>query len=52
MQQQSCVVSTLTINTQDASWQNQQTDVRPVKTQIGLGIRPVWSIFAVRSMGS
>ena len=26
--------------------------VRPVKTQISLGIRPVWSVFAVRSMGS
>ena len=26
--------------------------VRPAKTQISLGIRPVWSVFAVRSMGS
>ena len=26
--------------------------VRPVKTQISLGIRPVWSVFAVRLMGS
>ena len=25
--------------------------VRPAKTQISLGIRPVWSIFEVRSMG-
>ena len=26
--------------------------VRPAKTQISLGIRPVWSVFTVRSMGS
>ena len=26
--------------------------VRPVKTQISLGICPVWSVFAVHSMGS
>ena len=26
--------------------------VRPAKTQISLGIRPIWSIFAVRWMGS
>ena len=26
--------------------------VRPAKTQISLGIRPVWSVFAMRSMGS
>ena len=26
--------------------------VRPAKTQISLGIRPVWSVFAVRLMGS
>ena len=26
--------------------------VRPAKTQFSLGIRPVWSVFAVRSMGS
>ena len=26
--------------------------VRPAKTQISLDIRPVWSVFAVRSMGS
>ena len=26
--------------------------LRPAKTQISLGIRPVWSEFAVRSMGS
>ena len=25
------------------TWQNQQNDVRPVKYQISLGIRPVWS---------
>ena len=26
--------------------------VRPVKTQISLGMCPVWSAFAVRSMGN
>ena len=26
--------------------------VRPAKTQISLGIRPVWSVFALRSVGS
>ena len=26
--------------------------MRPAKTQISLGIRPVWSVFAVRLMGS
>ena len=26
--------------------------VRPAKTQISLGIRPVWSVSAVHSMGS
>ena len=26
--------------------------VRPAKTQISLGIHPVWSVFDVRSMGS
>ena len=26
--------------------------VRQAETQISLGIRPVWSVFAVRSMGS
>ena len=26
--------------------------VRPAKTQISLGIRPVWSVFAVCSIGS
>ena len=26
-----------------ASWQNQQNDVRPAKTQISMGICPVWS---------
>ena len=26
-----------------ASWQNQQMSVRPAKTQISLGIRPIWS---------
>ena len=26
--------------------------VRPAKTQISMGIRPVWSVFTVRSMGS
>ena len=27
-------------------------DVRQAKTQISLGIRPVWSVFTVRYMGS
>ena len=27
-------------------------DVRPAKTQISLGNRPVWSVFTVRSVGS
>ena len=35
-----------------ASWQNQQNDVGPAKTQTGLGIHPVWSESAVHSMGS
>ena len=26
--------------------------VRPAKTQISLGIRPVWSVFALRLMGN
>ena len=26
-----------------ASWQNEQNGVRPAKTQINLGIRPIWS---------
>ena len=30
------------------SWQNQQNDMHPAKTQISLGIHPVWSVFAVR----
>ena len=25
---------------------------RPAKTQISMGIRPVWSVFPVRSMGN
>ena len=29
-----------------------KVSVRAAKTQISLGIRPVWSVFAVRSMGS
>ena len=29
-----------------------KVSVCPAKTQISLGIRPVWSVFAVRSMGS
>ena len=39
----------------DAAWQNQQNDVRPAKTQISLGIRPVWSessLCAWRKLGS
>ena len=38
-----------------ASWQNQQNDVRPAKTRISLGIRPVWSessLSAWRKLGS
>ena len=35
-----------------ATWQNQQTDRRPAKTQISLGIRPVWSVIAVSLMCS
>ena len=37
-----------------AAWQNQQNDVRPMKTQISLGIRPVWSessLYAWRNLG-
>ena len=33
-------------------WQNQQMSVCPAKTQISLGIRPVWLVFIVRWMGS
>ena len=29
-----------------------KVSVHPAKTQISLGIHPVWSVFAVRSMGS
>ena len=29
-----------------------KVSVRPAKTQISLGIRQVWSVFAVRFMGS
>ena len=38
-----------------ATWQNQQNDVCPAKTQISLGIRPVWSepsLSARRNLGS
>ena len=38
-----------------ATWQNQQWAVRPVKTEISLGIRPVWSessLSAWRNLGS
>ena len=35
-----------------AARQNQQNDVHPAKTRISLGIRPVWSVFTVRSIGS
>ena len=31
-----------------ATWQRTKWHVRPAKTQISLGIRPVWSVFAVR----
>ena len=30
-----------------AKWQNQQSDLHPAKTQISLGIGPVWTVFAV-----
>ena len=29
-----------------------KVNVHPAKTQISLGMRPVWSVFAVRLMGS
>ena len=29
-----------------------KVSVRPAQTQITLGIRPVWSVFDVHSMGS
>ena len=32
--------------------QKQQNDMHPTKTQISLGICPVWSVFSVRFMGS
>ena len=38
-----------------ATWQNQWSDCAPVKTQISLGIRPVWSessLSAWRKLGS
>ena len=35
-----------------ATWQNQQNECAPSETQINLGIRPVWSVFSVRSTGS
>ena len=35
-----------------ASWQNQQNNVHPAKSQIRLGMCPVLSEFAMRSMGS
>ena len=31
-----------------ASWKTNTMSVRSAKTQISLGIRPVWSVFAVR----
>ena len=37
-----------------SAWQNQQNDVRPAKTQISLGIHPVWSessLSAWRNLG-
>ena len=30
-----------------AAWQNQQNDVHPAKTQISLGVRPVWSEYSL-----
>ena len=35
-----------------AAWQNQQNDLFAQRTQISLGIHPVWSVFTVRSKGS
>ena len=35
--------TSLDLNIWAATWQNQQMSVRPAKTQISLGIRPVWS---------
>ena len=36
-----------------AAWQNQQNDLCTLtKTQISKGIHPVWSVFAVHSLGS
>ena len=35
-----------------SAWQNLQNGVRPGKTQISLGIHPVCSVFAMRSLGS
>ena len=32
--------------------QHDKVAVHPAKTQISLGIHPVWSVFAVRLMGS
>ena len=34
------------------SWEQTIWPVHPAKTQINLGIHPVWSVFAVRSIGS
>ena len=47
----------VTVNLQiwAAAWQNQQNDMHPAKTQISLGIRPVWSessLSAWRKLGS
>ena len=39
--------NTLTWRKWAAAWQNQQNDLHPAKTQISLGVRPVWSVFAV-----
>ena len=33
-------------------YKTNKVTVRPAKTQISLGIHPVWSVFAVHSMGS
>ena len=35
-----------------SSWQNQQNGMCAQRRQISLGIRPVWSVFTVRSVGS
>ena len=40
--------SGLILSRWSCAWQNQQNDVSAAKTQISLGIRPVWKVCAVR----